>query len=153
VGKKGDRASKEVQARQMYAYGLSLTDIAVALDISVTSLARWKSDTKDPNRQEDEWELARLGRRDHIDTIKATYQEQLNYVAGLSPRDRSPKDTDMLVKLNSVILSWEKFELEKVAKLMMRIERTPAPALEEPPEENTEPKVDPMEEIKRVYYG
>lgn len=123
MGRKGDRASKEVQARQMYAYGLSLTDIAVALDISVTSLSRWKADTKDPGKPEDEWELARLGRRDHIDAIKATYQEQLAYVSGLSPRERSPKDTDMLVKLNSVILSWEKFELEKVAKLMLRVER------------------------------
>jgi len=123
VGKKGDRASKEVQAREMYAYGLSLTDIAVALDISVTSLARWKHDTKDPNRQEDEWELARTGRRDHIDMIKATYQNQLLFVSGLSPRERSPKDTDMLVKLNSIILAWEKFELEKVAKLVLRIDK------------------------------
>jgi len=124
VGKKGDRASKEVQAKEMYAYGLSLTDIAVALDISVTSLARWKHDTKDPNKSEDEWDLARVGRRDHIDMIKATYQEQLAYVSELSPRQRSPKDSDLLVKLHSIIISWEKFELEKVAKLMLRIDRT-----------------------------
>lgn len=135
MGKKGDRASKEVQAREMYAYGLSLTDIAVALDISVTSLARWKHDTKDPNKPEDEWDLARASRRDHIDMIKATYQEQLAYVSGLSPRERSPKDSDLLVKLHSIILGWEKFELEKVAKLMMRIDRAEAKPAARPAED------------------
>lgn len=117
MGKKGDRAYKEQLAKAYYANGETLSDIAMILDISVTSLCRWKHATKDPHQQEDEWDRARLAAADPEGMIDASWQKKLAYYAALSGEEMTPAETDALAKLRAIIRADREFALKKTEKL------------------------------------
>ncbi len=118
MGKKGDKASKAGIAMDIYAQGKSLDEISGLLDVSVTSLSRWKAETKDPNKDLDEWELARQGHRDFIDELRALFREQLRHIKDLKPEERQPGDFDMLSKSAAIVRKWDDIERENAAKMM-----------------------------------
>ena len=107
---KGAKASLEPQARRLYAEGLSLSDIAKQLDVSVTSLTRWKAETKAPSAEMDEWDRARTQKRGNIQRLRDLFEDQLFYLEGLHASKRSAPMMDTLSKVGALLERWDKME-------------------------------------------
>lgn len=116
MGAKGDRAAKEGLAKDLYAQGNTLTEISGRLDVSVTSLSRWKTESKRPSADLDEWDLARQGHRDFVDELRAMFREQLTYVKGLRPAERDSSVMDTLSKTAAIVRKWDDIERAEAAK-------------------------------------
>jgi transposase len=124
MAKKGDRAYLEPQAQRLYAEGYSLTDIAARLDVSVTSLAKWKEESRRPSSNMDEWDRARGQKRGNIQRLRDLFEDQLQFLEGISARERTAPMMDTLAKVGSLLERWDKIEkaqrvadeVEQVAK-------------------------------------
>jgi len=124
LANKGDKAVLAPQAQRLYADGYSLSSIGDQLDVSVTSLKRWKDDTKEPGQPLDEWDRARSQKRGNIQRLRDLFEEQLAWVEGLHPSKRDSRLMDTLSKLGSLLERWDKMEqaqrvandVEKVVK-------------------------------------
>ncbi len=123
MGIKGDRASKEPIAMRMYADNKTLTEISKVLNVSITTLSEWKTSTR-PNRSQkpedrgqrteevlDEWDRARQQKRSTIQRIRDIYEQQLNYIEGIAPVQRTPAMMDGLSKLGSLVEQWNRAEV------------------------------------------
>lgn len=112
MGAKGDRAAKEPLAMKLYADGQSLTDISVQLDISDTTLRRWKSESLVPGEDIDGWDKMRQQKRGNIQRLKDLFERQLEYVEGLKPGEVTAPMMDTLAKLGALVERWDKVETE-----------------------------------------
>ncbi|MHB1350103.1 MAG: DUF1804 family protein [Desulfobulbaceae bacterium] len=110
MAKKGDRAYLEPQAQRLYAEGYSMTDIAARLDVSVTSLAKWKEESKRPSADLDEWDRARGQKRGNIQRLRDLFEDQLQFLEGISARERTAPMMDTLAKVGALLERWDKFE-------------------------------------------
>ena len=110
MAKKGDRAYLEPQAQRIYAEGYSLSDIATRLDVSVTSLAKWKEESKNPSVDMDEWDRARTQKTSNINRLRDLFEDQLFYLEGLSAIKRTAPMMDTLSKIGSLLERWDKLE-------------------------------------------
>ncbi|HHL33117.1 MAG TPA: DUF1804 family protein [Desulfobulbaceae bacterium] len=110
MAKKGDKAFLEPQARRLYADGSSLTSIGSILDVSVTTLVRWKSETKQPHCDVDEWDRARSQKRGNIQRLRDLFEDQLLFLEGISARERSASMMDTLSKMGALLERWDKME-------------------------------------------
>lgn len=110
MAKKGDKGFLEPQARRLYAEGSSLTSISSILDVSVTTLVRWKAETKQPHSDVDEWERARSQKRGNIQRLRDLFEDQLLFLEGLSARERSAPMMDTLSKMGALLERWDKME-------------------------------------------
>jgi len=110
MGTKGDRAAKEPQAMQMYANGHNLSEISRQLDISDTTLRRWKSESGVPGEETDGWDKARQQKRGNIQRLRDILDEQLEYVEGLLPEERTSKTFDGLSKIAALVERVDKME-------------------------------------------
>jgi len=121
MANKGDRAYLEPQAQRLYAEGYNLTDIATRLDVSVTSLAKWKSESKRPSADMDEWDRARGQKKGNIQRLRDLFEEQLAYLEGLSPSGRTAPLMDTLSKMGSLLERWDKIETaQRVAEQVVK---------------------------------
>ena len=118
MGKKGDRAAKEGIAKDLFAQGKTLQDIAGLLDTTVTSLSKWKNATKVPSEKYDEWELARQRHRDFIEELRALFREQLEYIRGIKAAERTSQHYDALSKAAAIVRKWDDIERAEAAKQM-----------------------------------
>ena len=107
---KGDKAVLAPQAQRLYAEGYSLSSISDQLGVSVTSLKRWKDDTKAPDQPMDEWDRARSQKRGNIQRLRDLFEGQLAYIEGLNAGDRSAPMMDTLSKIGSLLERWDKME-------------------------------------------
>lgn len=110
MAKKGDRAYLEPQAQRLYAEGYSMTDIAARLDVSVTSLAKWKEESKRPSADLDEWDRARGQKRGNIQRLRDLFEDQLQFLEGISARERTAPMMDTLAKVGALLERWDKIE-------------------------------------------
>ncbi len=110
MGTKGDRAAKEPLAMQMYTGGSNLTEISKQLDISGTTLRRWKEDSRVFGEDIDGWDKARQQKRSNIIRLKDLFERQLGYVEGLAPCEVSAPMMDTLSKLGALVERWDKVE-------------------------------------------
>ena len=110
MGAKGDRASIEPLARRLFADGISLTDISRQLDISDTTLRRWKEESMIPGQEIDGLEKARQQKRGNISRLKDLFERQLEYAESLSPMDITAPMMDTLSKLGALVERWDKAE-------------------------------------------
>lgn len=110
MAKKGDRALLEPQARRLYAGGVSLSDISGQLGVSVTSLSRWKEESKRPGSDLDEWDRARAQKRSNIQRLRDLFEDQLGYMEDLPAGERTAPMMDTLSKLGSLLERWDKIE-------------------------------------------
>ena len=117
MGIKGDRASKEPIAIRMYADGKSLTEISRILNISITTLSEWKTSTRYPDKDIDEWDRAKQQKRGMIQRLKDLYEEQMAYLESLHPSERSSMMMDALSKLGSLVEQRDKVEREIFKKI------------------------------------
>jgi len=123
MGQKGDRAAKEPLAIRMYAEGKSIEAIAAELDISATTLRIWKSQSKAPDAELDEWDRARQQKRNMSRRLKDVYEDQVEYIESLCPNERTAPMIDALSKMGALV---EKHEIrdrasaaaEDVAKIV-----------------------------------
>jgi len=121
MAKKGDRAYLEPQAIRLYADGRALSDIAGMLDVSVTSLSKWKDESKVPSADMDEWDRARTQKRSNIQRLRDLFEDQLFFLEGLSARERSAPMMDTLSKIGSLLERWDKMEkAQQVAENVVR---------------------------------
>lgn len=121
MAKKGDRAYLEPQAIRMYADGRALSDISALLGVSVTSLAKWKEESKVPSADMDEWDRARTQKRSNIQRLRDLFEDQLFFLEGLSAKDRSAPMMDTLSKIGSLLERWDKMEkAQQVAENVVR---------------------------------
>lgn len=118
---KGDKAVLGQQAQRLYADGYSLTSIGEQLGVSVTSLARWKAETKDPNQTMDEWDRARSQKRGNIQRLRDLFEDQLAHLEGCSAEDRTAQKMDALAKMGALLERWDKMEkAQRVAEDVVR---------------------------------
>lgn len=110
MGAKGDRASKEPLAMRLYVDGSNLTEISRQLDISDTTLRRWKDDSRVPGDDIDGWDKARQQKRSNIQRLKDLFERQLEYVEGILPSEVSAPMMDTLSKLGALVERWDKVE-------------------------------------------
>ncbi len=107
---KGVKASLEPQARRMYADGMGVTEIARTLDVSKTTLLRWKADSGVPGDDQDAWDRARAQKRGNIQRLRDLFEEQLEYLETLSPGERTAPMMDTLSKIGALLERWDKME-------------------------------------------
>jgi ATP-dependent helicase/DNAse subunit B len=110
MAKKGDRAHLEPQAVRLYADGRVLSDIAALLGVSVTSLTRWKDESKKPGAEMDEWDRARFQKRSNIQRLRDLFEDQLRHLEGLPASERTAPAMDTLSKMGSLLERWDKIE-------------------------------------------
>ena len=110
MARKGDRACLEPQAQRLYADGRTLSDISGLLGVSVTSLARWKEESKTPSAEMDEWDRARLQKRSNIQRLRDLFEDQLAHLEALRADERTAPMMDVLSKVGSLLERWDKIE-------------------------------------------
>lgn len=107
---KGERARLEPLAIKLYADGHTLSAIAAQLNISDTSLRKWKEESKSPVSDIDEWDRARNQKRGNTQRVKDLFERQLLYVEGLQAHEVSPGMMDTLSKLGALVERSDKIE-------------------------------------------
>ncbi len=111
MARKGDRAYLEPQAMRLYADGHSLHDIHLLLEVSVTSLAKWKKESKQPGSSLDGWDQARTQKLSNIQRLRNLFDDQLLYMEGLDAADRANSSLwDALSKAGALLERWDKYE-------------------------------------------
>ena len=106
MASKGAKAVLEPRARRLYAEGRTLDEIARELSVSVPTLSRWKNETRDPKTGVDEWDRGREQKASNLQRLSDLFEEQLNFMEGLQPVDRTPPMLDTLSKLGSLVRTW-----------------------------------------------
>jgi len=112
MGIKGDRAVKEPLAIDLYADGRSLADIQKALDISDTTLRRWKAESKAPDARLDLWDQRRRQKRNYLQRARDLLDDQYEYVEGLQFEERDSRVWDSLSKAFAIVERSEKRQKE-----------------------------------------
>lgn len=115
MGVKGDKSAKEPIAINLYAQGKSLTEISGILKVSITTLSTWKTDSKRPDSDIDEWDRARQQKQSTITRLKNLYEEQIKFLEEQHPSERTSRQFDGLSKLGALVERWDKFEKAQVA--------------------------------------
>jgi len=95
---------------EMYADGRTMPEISEVLDISVTSLVKWKTQNVLPNG-ENGWDKARAQKKGILYRLRDLYDRQLEYVEGLDPKEISSMKVDALSKMGSMLTHHEKVEV------------------------------------------
>lgn len=110
MASKGDKGYLEPQALRLYAEGNSLSSISEQLGVSVTTLSRWKADTKDPKQDLNDWDRARGQKRGNIQRLRDLFEEQLLHLETTPPRQRTAPMMDTLSKIGALLERWDKME-------------------------------------------
>ena len=106
---------------RLYADGHSLNSISEELGVSVTSLSRWKADSKDPNQKMDEWDRARNQKRGNIQRLRDLFEDQLQFLEDKHASGRTAPMMDTLSKMGSLLERWDKMEkAQRVADEVVR---------------------------------
>jgi hypothetical protein len=116
MGAKGDRASKAPQAERLYADGSSLAEISRVLDVSETTLRRWKADSQVPGEEMDGWDKARGQKIGNIQRLRNLFERQLEYVERINPEDVTAPQTDTLAKLGALVERFQSAERDAAMK-------------------------------------
>jgi hypothetical protein len=122
MANKGDRAFLEPQAMRLYTDGHGLSTIAERLGVSVTSLARWKSESKVPSEEMDGWDKARSQKRGNVQRLRDLFEDQLQYLEDQHAEDRTAPMMDTLSKMGSLLEKWDKLEkAQRVAEEVVNV--------------------------------
>lgn len=108
---KGDKARLYEVAFRMYtADGKSLTDIEAALGVSRQTLSAWKSDTKKPDQDLDEWDRTKAQKRENVRRLKDLFEQELMHLEEQPRGSLTAASMDALSKLGSLVQRWEAVE-------------------------------------------
>ena len=142
MASKGDKGALLPQAERLYAEGHNLSAIAGRLGVSVTSLSKWKAESKRPGETMDEWDRGRSQKRGNIQRLRDLYEDQLAFLESLPARERTAPMMDALSKLGANLERWDK--IEKAQQLVATVFPDGTKAKTMTPEEL-------QQEIRKVY--
>lgn len=110
MASKGDRAVLEPTAMRLYAGGNTLSAISEQLGVSVTSLSKWKADSKRPDIDLDEWDRARAQKRSNIQRLRDLFEQELADLESQPAGGISVARIDALSKLGALVQRWDAAE-------------------------------------------
>ncbi len=110
MGTKGDRAAKEPLAMKLYADGQNLAEISNQLDISDTTLRRWKTDSRVPDEDVDGWDKLRQQKRGNIQRLRDLFERELKHVEESATGSITAPSMDALTKLGALVQRWDALE-------------------------------------------
>jgi len=142
---KGDRAAKAPLAMRMYVDGHSLAEISRNMDVSDTTLRRWKSDSGVPGEEMDGWDKARMQKRGNIQRLKDLFERQLEYVEDLAPDQVTAPMMDTLSKLGALVERWDK--VQTIIAKLVEVEQAAAT------ESDGRVPLETLRKIRREIYG
>lgn len=112
MGRKGDKHLKEPIAFEMYASGNKTNqEICEQLDISLTTFLRWKSESKTPGEQMDEYDKSRRQKRNRLQRLRDLFDEQIEHVERLRPSARTKAAFDAVAAVGNMVVQHDKVEL------------------------------------------
>lgn len=103
-------------AMRMYVEGQSLTDIETALDVSRQTLSAWKTDSKAPSDEMDEWDKARKMKRSNVQRLRVLFDRELTALEEASPGSLNNVSLDAITKLGTLVQRWEQMEQAQALK-------------------------------------
>jgi transcriptional regulator with XRE-family HTH domain len=109
---KGAKGGLEAVARQLYADGMSQTQIAKELDVSDATVGRWKKDSWLPGENTDEWEKARKTKRSTVERLAVLFDRELKAAEDAAAGTVGPATFDALQKLGGMVRRWQEIERE-----------------------------------------
>ena len=108
---KGDKARLYDMAFRMYtADNKSLTEIEELLGVSRQTLSQWKSDTRRPSDELDEWDRARQQKRSNVQRLRALFDRELQAMEDSTAGSITAVSLDAVTKLGSLVQRWESME-------------------------------------------
>jgi hypothetical protein len=110
MAEKGARTQLEPVARQMYIDGQSLTAIETVLDVSRQTLSSWKTQTKKPSEEFDEWDKARARKASFGLRMEALLERELTFAEEKKPGAIDGGSLDNLSKLGSLVVKFRSTE-------------------------------------------
>jgi len=116
------RSKQENFAIVLYADGHSIEEIAESLDVSATSLYKWKNQSLVPGAEMDEWDRARLQKRSYSMRTKALFERELKAAEDLPPGALSAPAVDQLSKLGAMAKRWDDVERAEAASREVKVE-------------------------------
>lgn len=124
MASKGDKALLAPQAQRLYADGHNLSSISELLNVSVTSLSKWKKDTKAPSDALDDWDRARSQKRSNVQRLRDLFEGMIGHLEEGGYDELSNSKVTAISRLGSLVEKWDKFEktqrvadeVEKVVK-------------------------------------
>lgn len=110
MAEKGARITLEPVARQMYVEGKKLEEIVVALGVSRQSLSDWKSRTKVPGEDKDEWDKARERKASFGLRMETLLERELTYAESRQAGAVEGGTLDNLSKLGALVVKFKTIE-------------------------------------------
>lgn len=115
---KGIKASLEPIAFRLYAQGWTMSAISERFDVSGTTLSKWKSASKRPSSDLDEWDLARQANATRGENLRRLFEEQEEYALSLPAAQRDTKVHDALSKAAANLRHWDEHQKAAAAALL-----------------------------------
>ena len=112
------RPASEQLAIRLYAGGKSMEEISTQLDVSQTTLYKWKAESKTPAEPMDEWDKARAKKADNLTRLTVLFERQMEFIETLSPMEITAPMIDALSKLGALVGKWK--QTEDVIKTAIR---------------------------------
>jgi len=114
---KGDKARLYDTAFRMYSSDhKSLSEIEAVLGVSRQTLSLWKSETRRPSEELDEWDKAREQKRSNVQRLRALYDRELQALEETKAGSLNAAQMDAVTKLGSLVLRSEQHEAASALK-------------------------------------
>jgi len=110
MARKGERGMLEPQAERLFADGKGVPEIASILQVSETTLYKWKSDSLVPGDELDGWEKTRLQKRSNILRLRSLFERELGAAEETPEGLITAASIDALTKLGALVQRWEAVE-------------------------------------------
>ncbi len=110
MAEKGARPQLEPICRQAYIDGKSLTAIEDMYGVSRQTLSAWKSQTKKPGEEFDEWDKSRARKASFGLRMEALLERELTYAEERQPGAIDSALMDSLTKLGSLVVKFKQAE-------------------------------------------
>lgn len=110
MAEKGARARLEPIASRMYAEGKTLEAIAEDLGVSRQTLSDWKSRTRRPGEDLDDWDKSREQKRSNVQRLRALFDRELTALEKTRAGEMSAMSLDAITKLGTLVQRWEQAE-------------------------------------------
>lgn len=104
------RPASEQLAIRLYAGGKSMEEIGARLDISLTTLYKWRNESKTPGEPMDEWDKARAKKADNLTRLTVLFERQMEFIETLDPGEITAPMIDALSKLGALVGKWKQTE-------------------------------------------
>lgn len=104
------RPAAEQLAIRLYAGGKSMEEISRELEVSQTTLYKWKAESKTPGQPMDNWDFARQRKADNLTRLTVLFERQMEFIETLDPGEITAPMIDALSKLGALVGKWKQTE-------------------------------------------